>query len=171
MRRRAALLGLASFAWPVMARAQERPLPSPPADAPPAPPSAANPRSPVPPARPVTPRLALTPSLSELAGGGWRLRFPPRVIAPDAAARTTLAEIGRRLAAGSTGRVTLIAQASTGEDVSTSRRIALDRGVAVRAALVAGGLPETRVDVLPRGRTPTGLDTVDILPPGAARPD
>jgi hypothetical protein len=40
----------------------------------------------------------------------------------------------------------------------------------VREALVLGGLPETRVDVRPLGRTEARRDVVDILPPGVARP-
>ncbi len=160
---------------PAGLRAQPDPdsrFPPPPAAAPPDPPllsaipGAPEPVPPVPPARP----FSLPPSITPLPRGGWRLTLSPAAEAPDEAARPALAEIGRRLAMETEGRVALVSQVSRGEDASAARRRSLDRAVAAKAALVAGGLAETRVDVFPMGRLPGGLDALDILPPGAARP-
>lgn len=113
---------------------------------------------------------ALPEGLIPLPGGGWRLLLAPEALEPTPAQRAALAGIGRQLAAETTGRVTLWAEVSQGEDVSAPRRRALQRARAVRAALVAGGLPETRVDIRPLGHTEARRDVVDILPPGLARP-
>ena len=118
---------------------------------------------------------AMPPGLSALPGGGWRIAFRagqadlPQGLAP------ALAEIGRGLGerAVGTGRITIEGQASgPGEDASAARRLSLGRAEAVRQALAAGGLPTTRVDLRPLGRTAQGLDCADILPPNAsvARP-
>jgi len=165
-------LGLALLARPGWAQQTSRPeprLPPPPAAQPPAPPAlAAGPATAGPPAPAPAPRpLALPPSMQQLPGGGWRLAFPPGL---DDATRRTLAEIGRRLAADTTGRVSLLSQVREGEDVSTARRLSLERAIEAKAALVAGGMPETRVDVFPLGRTALEVDALDILPPGVARP-
>lgn len=119
------------------------------------------------------PPLALPAGMSPLPQGAWRIAFRagqadlPPGIAP------TLAEIGRRLAERpeGTGRITVEAQASgPANDASAARRLSLARATAVRTALVAGGLPETRVDLRPLGRTQAALDAADILPPGVTRP-
>jgi hypothetical protein len=68
------------------------------------------------------------------------------------------------------GRVTLIAEvAAPADDPSLARRESLARAIAVRGALEQGGLPATRTDIRPLGRTAAARDVVDILPPGAAR--
>ncbi len=164
------LLGSAGQAHP----SPESRIPSPPAERPPEPPrltalpTAPGVGQPGPPAAPRRP-LALPPSVSPLPGGGWRVALGPDAAAPDEAARLALAEIARRLAAETVGRVALLSQVSRAGDTSSERRRALDRAVAAKAALVAGGLEETRVDVFPIGRTPLAMDVLDILPPGAAR--
>jgi hypothetical protein len=115
--------------------------------------------------------IPLPSSMAELVGGGWRLFYPGgERSAFDAAALPALVEIGRRLAANGTGRVTLVSRVSGGDDPSTARRLTLDRAIAVKAALERGGLPGTRVDIRPLGRDGSGVDAVDILPPGAPRP-
>lgn len=121
---------------------------------------------------PPTP-LPLPAGMSPLRDGAYRLafRFGEATLPNGTAA--TLAEIGRRLAAASApghGRVTVEGQASgPANDVSAARRLALARAIAVRDALVAGGLEETRIDVRALGRTAAALDVADILPPGVTR--
>ncbi|WP_027284785.1 OmpA family protein [Rubritepida flocculans] len=127
------------------------------------------------PAARAQPRAALpepvpAPGVVALPGGGWRLLFAREEERPSPEQRLTLMEIGNILAAYTQGRVTLWAEVALGEDVSEARRLSLRRALAVREALVLGGLPETRVDLRPLGRTEARQDVVDILPPGAARP-
>jgi outer membrane protein OmpA-like peptidoglycan-associated protein len=120
------------------------------------------------------PPLALPAGMSPLPNGAYRLQFRVGEQAVPAAAAPTLAEIGKRLAElpEGRGRITVEGQSSgPAQDAATARRVSLARAIAVRDALVAGGLAETRVDVRALGRTPAGLDTADILPPGAARTD
>jgi hypothetical protein len=118
------------------------------------------------------PPLALPAGMAVLPGGAWRLGFRPGETGLPAGVAPTLEEIGRRLAASPAGqgRITVEGHASGPvNDASAARRMALARAQAVRAALVAGGLEEARVDVRGLGRTPAALDAADILPPGAAR--
>jgi outer membrane protein OmpA-like peptidoglycan-associated protein len=118
------------------------------------------------------PPLALPAGMSPLPGGAFRLSFRTGETNLPAGVAATLGEIGRRLAVSPAGqgRITVEGQASgPANDASAARRIALSRAQAVRAALVAGGLEETRVDVRSLGRTPAALDAADILPPGTAR--
>ncbi|MBX9698975.1 MAG: hypothetical protein K2X74_06045, partial [Acetobacteraceae bacterium] len=108
--------------------------------------------------------------LEPRADSGWRLRFAPGTPALPQGSGASLGELGRRLAGQPDGRVTVIAQvAGPAEDVSTARRLALARGLAVKAALVAGGLEETRIDIRPLGRTEEATDAADILPPAPPR--
>lgn len=119
------------------------------------------------------PPLALPAGMSPLRDGAFRVAFRVGDQALGAETVTTLREIGRRLAASTatgTGRITVEGHASgPTNDASAARRISLARANAVRDALVAGGLEETRVDVRPLGRTNAALDATDILPPGAQR--
>ncbi|WP_198373534.1 OmpA family protein, partial [Roseomonas rosulenta] len=90
----------------------------------------------------------------------------------DPAQATALAALGRALAALPAGRITVEAQVSgPANDASMARRASLARAQAVKAALVAGGLPATRIDLRPLGRLPAGADRVDVLPPGVASPN
>lgn len=116
------------------------------------------------------PPLPLPPGMAPLPRGAWRVSFRAGQTDLPEPIRATLAEIGRRLAGTpeGRGRITVEGQASgPAHDASTARRLSLARATAVRAALVAGGLAETRVDVRPLGRTPAGLDCADVLPPEA----
>lgn len=118
------------------------------------------------------PPLALPAGMSPLPAGAYRIAFRPNETALPAGLAATLAELARRLALlpAGTGRVTVEGHASgPPNDASAARRVALARAQAVRAALVAGGLEETRIDVRGLGRTPAALDAADILPPGIAR--
>jgi hypothetical protein len=109
---------------------------------------------------------AALPGLEPLLEGGWRLRLHPGATTVPPSAVPVLGELGRRLAAEPRGRVQVLAQSSgPAEDVSTARRLALERGIAVKQALSAGGLPETRIDIRPIGRTQEALDVVDVRPP------
>lgn len=110
------------------------------------------------------------PGFQPLPGGGWRLSFPREEERASPEQRLSLMELGNILSAGTTGRITLWAEVANGEDVSEVRRLALRRALAVREALVLGGLPETRVDLRPLGRTDGRRDVVDILPPSVTRP-
>ncbi len=119
------------------------------------------------------PPLALPGGMSPLRDGAYRVAFLVGQSALQPGMAPTLAEIGRRLAAANaagTGRITIEGHASgPAADAATARRISLARAIAVRDALVAGGLDETRVDVRALGRTNAALDAADILPPGAVR--
>ena len=63
-----------------------------------------------------------------------------------------------------------VALAALAGRVPDARRASLARAQAVKAALVAGGLPATRVDLRPLGRLAEAADRVDVLPPGVASP-
>ena len=113
--------------------------------------------------------IALHSGMQDLANGGWRVRLHQDARDIPAVLRPTLEEIARRLAL-TTGRVTIIAQApAPALEPSFARRLSLERGLAMKAILVAGGLEATRIDIRPMGRQANGADVVDILPPGAAR--
>lgn len=127
--------------------------------------------------RPARPAVTLPlPALSlpegiELAEGGWRLTGPAAQGQPGAAVRSSLAEMARWTAAETTGRVTVLAQvAGPEQDTSIARRDSLSHGLAIRAALEKGGLPVTRIDVRPLGRTAEARDAVLVLPPATAQP-
>ena len=105
-----------------------------------------------------------------LENGGWRILLRPEATAMPPGFRRTVADIAQRLNTTTTGRITIIAQApAPALEPSFARRLSLERGLSVKAALVAGGLAATRIDIRPMGRLPEGADLVDILPPGAAR--
>lgn len=146
-------------------------VPAPPADAPP-PPAQLPEATPTGPAQPPLPPLALPAGIDALPAGGWRVRFAAEGRSvEDPPVLATLAEIGRRMAAGPRGRVGLVAEASgPANDVSAARRVSLARALAVKRALAAGGLAENRIDVRPLGRTAAGQDAVDILPAPANAP-
>lgn len=153
-----------------VAQPQPSAIPAAPALAPPqpavlssaTPPAAPRPAPPPPPLPP--------PGMEGLADGSLRLRFAEGAEAPPEGALSGLAALGQRLAAGPAGRVVVTAQTSGPlTDVSTARRISLARALAVKEALAGGGLPPTRIDVRPMGRTAEALDAVDVLPPDPAR--
>lgn len=167
MRARRALMAAMAGLLTRPVAAQPNPSLPDPAQAPPPPvrlPSSPPPATPLPLARPVA-----IGGLLSMNGGGWRLAFEPGTETPTAAQRLGLLRLGGHLARETTGRITLWAEAAGNEDVSTTRRLSLRRGLAVRAGLVAGGLPETRVDIRALGRVEAGRDLVDILPMGATR--
>jgi outer membrane protein OmpA-like peptidoglycan-associated protein len=116
------------------------------------------------------PPLPLPAGMAPLPHGAYRVQFRAGQTELAEPTRATLAEIGRRLALlpEGRGRITIEGQASgPANDASMARRIALARATAVRAAVVAGGLAQTRVDVRALGRTPAALDCADVLPPEA----
>jgi len=143
-----------------------------PAEAPPAPAlfnPAARPAQPAEAAAPALSAIALPAGMQDIATGGWRVLLPPNARDIPAGLRPTLQQIARRLAL-TTGRVTIIAQApAPALEPSFARRLSLERGLAMKAILVAGGLEAARIDIRPMGRQANGVDVVDILPPGAAR--
>jgi hypothetical protein len=175
-----ALAGLALVALlaaPGPGRAQDtqarpeaaEPLPPEPPPAPPAPPRLATEgAAQAQPASPAGPPLP--PGMAALPEGGVRLMLSGA--APDAAQAAALATLARAFAALPAGRITVEAQVSgPANDASMARRASLARAQAVKAALVAGGLPPTRIDLRPLGRLAAGVDRVDVLPPGVASPN
>lgn len=125
--------------------------------------------APLPPLPPLPP-VPLATGVTVAGPGNWRVDFAPDSDALDAGPAAAIGRLGAVLAAGSVGRVTLIALASAGDDISTHRRLALGRALRVKAALIAGGLPENRIDIRALGRTEVARDSVDILAPTAPRP-
>lgn len=169
MRRRAVLVALMAPALP--ARGQDAPdalLPEP-APAPPAPPALAPTGAPmVPQAAPAQP--ALPAEMTAMADGVVRIALRSDRIDPPLA--EALRAMGARLAALPFGRVAVEAQvAGPANDASMARRASLARAQAVKAALMAGGLDATRIDLRPLGRLSTGAEAVDVVPPGVASPN
>lgn len=166
MKRRACIAALLA---PLAARAQDAPAELPdPAPAPPAPPALAPTGAPAQPI-PAPPGPPLPEGLTPIGEGGVRIALSSDQIAPEMAA--ALAALGRRFATLPAGRITVEAQvAGPAGDVSIARRASLARAQAVKAALVAGGLDATRIDLRPLGRVGAGADRVDVLPPGMASP-
>jgi hypothetical protein len=169
MRRRVVLAGV--FA-PVMAGAQDVPpeaLPPEPPPVPPPPPRLAPEGVAQVPAAPAS-GPPLPPGMAALPEGGVRIAQVGAVL--DPAQLRALEALGRALAALPAGRITVEAQVSGPvNDASMARRASLARAQAVKAALVAGGLPPTRIDLRPLGRLGSGADRVDVLPPGVASPN
>lgn len=120
-------------------------------------------------ALPPMPPLNLPQGVIALPGGAWRVTFHAERGTLEAEQRAALERLGAALAASSVGRVLLNSEASGGEDLSTYRRLTLARARSVKAALVAGGLAETRVDIRALGRTANGRDAVEILSPTTPR--
>ena len=160
---------LALLLAPLAARAQDAPAELPdPAPAPPAPPALAPTGAPAQP-QPAPPGPPLPAGLEAIGEGGVRIALASDRIEPEMAA--ALAALGRRLATLPAGRITVEAQvAGPANDASMARRASLARAQAVKAALVAGGLDATRIDLRPLGRVGAGADRVDVLPPGMASP-
>lgn len=175
MRRRVAVLGvmaLASAAWAQdvpRGEAMPEPLPPEPPPAPPAPPRLATEGAALAPSAPGA-APSLPAGMVATPEGGVRIALAGAGL--DAAQVAALGVLGRGYAALPAGRITVEAQVSgPANDVSMARRASLARAQAVKAALVAGGLPATRVDLRPLGRLPAGADRVDVLPPGVASPN
>jgi hypothetical protein len=167
MRRRAVLAGLV---LPAAALAQDPPetLPPEPPPVPPPPVRLAPEGGPQVPA-PAVAGPPMPPGIAPLPEGGVRIAMAGAAL--DPAQAQALAVLGRALAALPAGRITVEAQVSgPANDASMARRASLARAQAVKAALVAGGLPATRIDLRPLGRVGNGADRVDVLPPGVASP-
>jgi hypothetical protein len=162
MRRAAALLLL--LAAPAAGQGLPDPGAAPPSPAVLAPRPAPSPNRPAPPAAPPS----LPAGVEALPDGGIRILGA----ALDGAPRQALVEYGRRLAVSPTGRVTVLAEvAGPALDPHLARRASLARAQAAKAALIEGGLPPTRIDLRPLGRTESGADRLDVLPPGVSRSD
>ena len=153
------------------ARAQDAPVdvPPEPAPAPPAPARLA-PEGAAMAAQPTPAGPPLPAGMAPLPEGGVRVALASATLDPSQA--RALEALGRAFAALPAGRITIEAQVSgPANDVSTARRASLARAQAVKAALVAGGLDPTRIDLRPLGRLSSGADRVDVLPPGVASPN
>ena len=169
MRRRAVLAALLPLALPARAQDAADPQLPEPAQAPPAPPALAPTGAPMVP-QPGPPPQGLPPGMTLLPDGAVRIALAADRIPPALA--EALGQLGARFAALPAGRITVEAQVSgPANDVSTARRASLARAQAVKAALVAGGLEPTRIDLRPLGRLAAGADRVDVLPPGVASPN
>ncbi|MFH5925112.1 hypothetical protein [Roseomonas xinghualingensis] len=115
--------------------------------------------------------LTLPSGFARLPIGGWRLTGTAAQGEPDSPSRLAIETIGRYLAEQSSGRVTIIAQASgPADDPPTARRTSLARAISIKDSLARGGLPRTRIDIRPMGRTDEALDAIDIIAPPASRP-
>jgi outer membrane protein OmpA-like peptidoglycan-associated protein len=104
-----------------------------------------------------TKAAAPEPIIVSYAGGGSAV--------PDASV-TTLKDISDRMAADSNLRVQLFSYASDAEkNVSRSRRLSLERAVAVRKLLIDNGLDSTRIEVRALGDENNGgePDRVDVI--------
>ncbi|WP_419956608.1 hypothetical protein, partial [Neoroseomonas rubea] len=111
----------------------------------------------------------LPAGMETFPGGGVRIALATNRLAPEVA--EAIAALGSRLATLPAGRIMVEAQVSgPANDASLARRASLARAQAVKAALVAGGLDATRIDLRPLGRVGAGADRVDVLPPGMASP-
>ncbi|UPY38339.1 OmpA family protein [Sediminicoccus sp. KRV36] len=121
-------------------------------------------------ALPPMPAIRLARGVAELPPGAWRVTFRADRDQLDAEQHAALGRLGAALQTATIGRITLNSEVSAGEDLSTHRRLSLLRARAVKDALVAGGLNETRVDIRALGRTENGRDVVDVLSPTAPRP-
>jgi len=124
---------------------------------------------PPPPALPPLPPVTLGRGVAALPPGVWRVTFSPERDVLEAEQRAALGRLAAVLQRGTVGRITLVAESSVGDDVSTYRRLTLARARAVKAALMGGGLDETRIDIRALGRREAGRDTVDVLAPTAPR--
>ena len=125
--------------------------------------------SPPVPALPPLPSIQLGQGVVAVPPGVWRVVFAPGRDTLDAGQRAAIGRLAAELHRGTIGRVTLLAETSTGEDLSTHRRQSLVRGRVVREALEAGGLAATRIDIRALGRTASARDAVDVLAPTAPR--
>jgi hypothetical protein len=115
--------------------------------------------------------LSLAPGFARIPAGGWRITGRAAEGQADPASRQSMETIGRYLAEQTTGRITVIAQTSAPtDDPPVARRASLARAISVKASLVRGGLPGTRIDIRPMGRTEEEVDAIDIIAPPAARP-
>ncbi len=153
---------------PARPDANADPLPPDPPPAPPAPPRLATEGAALASSAPAA-APSLPPGMVSMPDGAVRIAMASATLDPAQAA--ALSVLGGALAALPAGRITVEAQVSgPANDVSMARRASLARAQAVKAALVAGGLPATRVDLRPLGRLDAGADQVDVLPPGVASP-
>nr|WP_314072241.1 OmpA family protein [uncultured Roseococcus sp.] len=119
---------------------------------------------------PPLPNIPLARGVTSPERGVWHVAFETGSEEIPAPRRAALLRIGGVLNTGSVGRVTVIAEVGSGDDLSTTRRLSLARARAVKDALVAGGLAETRIDLRPMGHRDAGQDIVAILAPTVARP-
>lgn len=168
MTRLAIVLWLLASLHPAAAQPTEaeESIPAPPAAVPPRPADLAGPQPATALSPPALALRGLPAGLEALPNGGARLRFPAGTDSLPQGAEGSLADLGRRIAAGPAGRVTVTAQASGPvADISAARRTSLARAIAVKQALAAGGLAPTRIDLRPMGRTGEAFDAVDIQPP------
>lgn len=169
MRRRAVLAALLPLPLPARAQDAADPQLPEPAQAPPAPPALAPTGAPMVPQPGPAPQ-GLPPGMTLLPDGAVRIALTADRIPP--ALNETLGQLGARFAALPAGRITVEAQvAGPAQDASMARRASLARAQAVKAALVAGGLDATRIDLRPLGRLPAAVEVVDILPPGVVSPN
>jgi len=115
--------------------------------------------------------LALPAGIAALPTGGWRLSGTAITSQPERAQAQALVQLARALAQRTEGRVTVLSQVDgPANDLATARRDSLAQARALKARLVAAGLPETRIDLRPLGFMPAGRILIDLLPPATPLP-
>jgi outer membrane protein OmpA-like peptidoglycan-associated protein len=165
----AATASLPRPATPPPPPATVAPAPPPPAAAappPPTPPPAAPPQAAPPPA-PAAPPPAVTPVVATAAGAQTlRLGFTGAETELNAAARQRVLGFAGSIPEDEQVRITVNAYAGGDpSDPSRARRTSLSRALAVRAALMEGGIRSTRIDVRALGLAAADgpADRVDIV--------
>ncbi|MFC0408062.1 hypothetical protein [Roseomonas elaeocarpi] len=115
--------------------------------------------------------IALPSGIAALPGGGWRLTGAASTSEPERPQAQALVQLARALAQRTEGRVTVLSQvAGPANDLATARRDSLAQARALKARLVAAGLPDTRIDLRPLGLMPAGRILIDLLPPATPLP-
>lgn len=167
--RRAFLAGLMVLGLPAWAQDAPDALLPEPAPAPPAPPALAPTGAPMVP-QPGPEQPALPAGVTMMTDGVVRIALRSDRLDPPLTEALRL--MGTRFAALPFGRVAIEVQvAGPANDASMARRTSLARAQAVKAALVAGGLDATRIDLRPLGRLAAAVEVVDVVPPGVASPN
>ncbi|MFT8247023.1 hypothetical protein [Roseomonas sp. BN140053] len=114
--------------------------------------------------------LPLTPAFTPLPEGGWRLTGSAGQGAAQGRDAQAVGRLARALAERTQGRVTVLARvAGPADDPSMARRASMANAIAMKRMLEAAGLPGTRIDLRPLGRTAEAENSLDIIPPLPSR--
>lgn len=129
-----------------------------------------------PPPPPVVEVVADAQGVASKTDAGWRITFGPGKSDLNPAMVRALRDLARALPAQASVTVSAFAPGAP-EDPSSSRRLSLARGLAVRGVLITEGLASTRITVRALGASPAiaagPADRVDLVvssPPAQAIP-